>query len=179
MYFFTTREYISWLFYVSWPWSGCQTHGAVSHSDNQIKHPARCLTPWSGLRYVKGFSTFTIVSFSLQKNVHDFPSDKRLESPALLASTSPTLAVFSSPPASCFCSSGFFHNNFPMRLFAGEDMETKRERGVGLEVGLQYLSSQSQSTGPVLGKTRHSIDKDVKNSSKWPTFNLDSVGKIR
>ena len=179
MYFLTTREYISWLFYVSWPWSGCQTHGAVSHSDNQRKHPARCLTPWSGLRYVKGFSTFTIVSFSLQKNVHDFPSHKRLESPALLASTSLTLAVFSSPPASCFCSSGFFHNNFPMTLFAGEDMETKRERGVRLEVCLQYLSSQSQSTGPFLGKTWRFRDKDVEYYSKWPTFNLNSVGGIR
>ena len=56
-----------------------------------------------------------------------------------------------------------------MTLFAGEDMETKRERGVRLEVGLQYLSSQSQSTGPFLGKTRRSRDvgrKDVENYSK-------------
>ena len=149
MYFFTTREYISWLFYVSWPWSGCQTHGAVSHSDNQRKHPARCLTPWSGLRYVKGFSTFTIVSFSLQKNVYDFPSDKRLESPALLASTSPTLAVFSPPPASSsprilllfLLFRVLPQSNFLMRSFAGADMETKRERcRIGSWLAMSELS---------------------------------------
>ena len=42
---------------------------------------------------------------------------------------------------SCFFPSGFFLRNFLMRSFAWADIETKRERGVELEVGLQYLSS--------------------------------------
>ena len=58
------------------------------------------------------------------------------------------------------------HQKFPDEIICMGRCGEKKKRGVELEVGLQYLSSQSQSTGPVLGKTRHSIDKDVKNSSK-------------
>ena len=53
-----------------------------------------------------------------------------------------------------------------MRSFAWADVEKKKKRGGELEVGLKYLSSQSQSTGPVLGKTRRSREKDVENYSK-------------
>ena len=87
---------------------------------------------------------------------------------------SPTLAVVSPPPASSspktlllFLPFRVLPQKFPDEIFCmGRYGDKERDRGVELEVGLQYLSSQNQSTGPVLGKTRHSIDKDVKNSSK-------------
>ena len=87
---------------------------------------------------------------------------------------SPTLAVVSPPPASSFPRTLLLFPPFrvlPQKFLneiicLGRYGDKKSERGVELEVDLQYLSSQGQSTGLVLGKTRRSIDKDVKNYSK-------------
>ena len=88
--------------------------------------------------------------------------------------TSPTLAVVSPPPASSsprtlllILPFRVLPQKFPDEIICmGRYGDKERKRGVELEVGLQYLSSQSQSTGPVLRKTRRSREKDVENYSK-------------
>ena len=87
---------------------------------------------------------------------------------------SPTLAVVSPPPASSsprtlllFLPFRVLPQKFPDEIICmGRYGDKERKRGVELEVGLQYLSSQSQSTGPFLGKTWRFRDKDVEYYSK-------------
>ena len=75
--------------------------------------------------------------------------------------------IFGDTMSSLFLPFRVLPQKFPDEIICmGRYGDKERKRGVELEVGLQYLSSQSQSTGPVLGKTGRSTDKDVKNYSK-------------
>ena len=154
----------------------------------KVPNPITYPSPEVGVRHLAGCFIWDCL-FLLQKTYiisHLIRAwNRQLCSPPRLPpylSSRPHQPPFLLGSFSCFFSSGFFHNPISWWDHLQGQIWRQRERGVELEVGLQCLSSQSQSTGPFLGTTRRSRDvgrKDVENYSKWPTFNLNSVGRIR